>query len=65
MPGTKNLGSFSNILVKILYAYRRSSHIAKPDDTHPVDIESHRRGRTLLDSLETSILPLVEQLQHT
>ena len=59
------MGSYSNIQVKVLYAYRQSSRISKPDDTHPVYIESHERGRTLLYSLGISILPLVEQLQYT
>ena len=60
-----HFGNYSNIQVKVLYAYRRRSRISKPDDTHPVYIESHKRGRTQLNCLGISILPLIEQLQHT
>ena len=37
-----SFGLHSNMQVKVLYAYHRSSRISKPDDTHPVHIESQK-----------------------
>ena len=53
-----SLGYYRNIQVTVLFAYRRNSHISKPNDTHPVYIESHKRSRTRLYGLGILVFPV-------